>query len=130
MVSEITEEKAYARIKVTKTGSKTKNKIEEIISSIQHSLSYSPDIINTKGKQYILNFPLRCLFEREDDYYLINNEQLDIIGTGATQDEAEHNFNEEFDYLYNRLNSLEDNKLNKRLQRIKWTLNSYVKEVF
>lgn len=124
------EEKAFARIKVTKKGGKTRNSIEEVISTAQHSLSYSPEIININRKQYILNFPLRCLFAKEEDYYVINNEQLDIIGTGETQDEAEQNFNEEFDYMYNRLNSLEDNQLNKRLLRIKGVLNSFVKEVF
>lgn len=133
-VKEVTEErqeeKAFARIKVTKKGGKTRNSIEEVISTAQHSLSYSPEIINVNKKQYILNFPLRCLFEKEDDYYVINNEQLDIIGTGETQDDAEQNFNEEFDYLYNRLNSLKDSQLNKRLLRIKNVLNSFVKEVF
>ena len=124
------EEKALARIKVTKKRGRTRNSIEEVISIAQHSLSYSPEIINVNRKQYILNFPLRCLFAKEDDYYVINNEQLDIIGTGETQDEAEENFNEEFDYLYNRLNSLNDNQLNKRLLRIKSVLNSFVKEVF
>lgn len=126
---EKTEEQAFARIKVTTKGTKTTNKIEEIISTSKHSLSYSPEIINVKGKQYILNFPLRCLFEKEEDYYVINNELIDIIGTGLTQDEAEENFNEEFDYLYARLNSLEESKLNKRLVRVKNVLNSFVKEV-
>ncbi len=124
------EEKAFARIKVTKKGGKTRNSIEEVISTAQHSLSYSPEVINVNGKQYILNFPLRCLFAKDDDYYIISNEQLDLIGTGETQDEAEQNFNEEFDYLYDRLNSLKDNQLNKRLLRIKSVLNSFVKEVF
>ena len=124
------EEKAFARIKVTKKGGKIRNSIEEVISTAQHSLSYSPEVINVNRKQYLLNFPLRCLFAKEDDYYVINNEQLDIIGTGETRDEAEQNFNEEFDYLYNRLNSLKDSQLNKRLLRIKSVLNSFVKEVF
>ena len=124
------EESAFARIKVTKKGGKTRNNIEEVISTAQHSLSYSPEIINVNKKQYILNFPLRCLFEKEEDFYVINNEQLDIIGTGETQDEAEQNFNEEFDYLYNRLNSLKDSQLNKRLLRIKSVLNSFVKQVY
>ncbi len=124
------EEKAYARIKVTKKGGKTRNSIEEVISPAQHSLSYSPEVINVNKKQYILNFPLRCLFAKEDDFYIINNEQLDLIGTGETQDEAEQNFNEEFDYLYNRLNSLKDSQLNKRLLRIKGVLNSFVKQVY
>jgi hypothetical protein len=127
---EKSEEKAFARIKVTKSGGKTTNRIEEVISTAKHSLSYSPEIININKKQYILNYPLRCLFEKEDGYYVINNEQLDIIGTGLTQDDAEQNFNEEFDYLYNRLNSLEDNQLNIRLLRIKTVLNSFVKQVY
>ena len=127
---EKSEEKAFARIKVTKSGGKTTNRIEEVISTAKHSLSYSPEIININNKQYVLNFPLRCLFEKEDDYYVINNEQLDIIGTGLTQDDAEHNFNEEFDFLYYRLNSLQDNQLNKRLLRIKHVLNSFVKQVY
>ena len=123
------EEKAFARIKVTKSGGKTTNRIEEVISTAKHSLSYSPEVINVNKKQYILNFPLRCLFAKEDDFYVINNEQLDIIGTGLTQDDAEQNFNEEFDFLYKRLNSLEDNQLNKRLLRIKRVLISFVKQV-
>ena len=126
---EKSEEKAFARIRVTKRGGKTTNRIEEVISTNSHSLSYSPEIININNKQYILNFPLRCLFAKEDEYYVINNEQLDIIGTGLTQDNAEQNFNEEFDYLFNRLNSLENNQLNNRLVRIKNALNSFVKEV-
>ncbi|MFV5702661.1 hypothetical protein ACM55F_12390 [Flavobacterium sp. XS2P12] len=126
---EKTEEQAFARITVTKKGAKTTNKIDEIISTSKHSLSYSPEVINVNNKQYILNFPLRCLFEKEEDYYVINNELIDIIGTGITQDDAEQNFNEEFDYLYSKLNSLEDTELNKRLLRVKNVLNSFVKEV-
>ncbi len=123
------EEKAFARIKITKSGGKTTNRIEEVISTAKHSLSYSPEAININNKEYLLKFPLRCLFEKEDNYYIIHNEQLDIIGTGLTQDEAEQNFNEEFDYLFNRLNSLEDNQLNKRMLRIKSVLNSFVERV-
>ncbi|MGF1638018.1 MAG: hypothetical protein ACFCUU_13155 [Cyclobacteriaceae bacterium] len=129
MKKEKSVEKAFARIRVTKSGGRTTNRIEEVISTTKHSLSYSPEVININEKQYILNFPLRCLFEKEEEYYVINNEQLDIIGTGLTQEDAEKNFNEEFDYLYNRLNSLKDNQLNKRLLRIKSALNSFVKQV-
>ena len=124
------QENAFATIKVIKSGGKITKRIEEVFSTENNSLSYSPITININKKQYILNFPLRCLFEKEDDYYVINNEQLDIIGTGQTKDDAEQNFNEEFDYLYNRLNSLQDNQLNKRLLRIKNVLNGYVKQVY
>ncbi|WP_106794747.1 hypothetical protein [Aquimarina sp. Aq78] len=132
-VQEIKEEKnvenAFATIKIITKGNKKQNRIQEVILPTHNSLSYSPDIINVNNKQYIFNYPLRCLFEKEDDYYLINNELLDIVGTGMTQDEAEENFNEEFDYLFNRLNSLSEDKLSKHLNRIKGFINSYVKEV-
>ncbi len=123
------EEKAFARIKVTRQGDKIRNNIEEVITDEQHSLAYSPQIILAHNKKYVLNFPLRCLFAKEEDYYVVSNEQLDLIGTGETQDEAELNFNEEFDYLFTRLNSLNDSNLNSRLLRIKFVINSFVKEI-
>lgn len=126
---EETEQNAFARVKIIKKGSRTRNRIEEVISHDKHSLSYSPKIINVNNRQYILLFPLRCLFEKEDGFYTIENELLDIIGTGLTQDEAEQNFNEEFDFLYHRLNQLTNEQLTKRLIRIKGILNNYIKEV-
>lgn len=123
------EENAFATIKIIRKGGKTQNRIQEVIMPAHNSLSYSPEVININNKQYIFNFPLRCLFEKEDDYYLIQNELLDIVATGLTQDDAETNFNEEFDFLYNRLNSLNNDKLSKHLSRIKGIINSYVKEI-
>jgi hypothetical protein len=123
------EETVIGSIKITKNNGKTTRTIQETYSKEQHSLSYSPEIINVRDKRYILHYPLRCLFEKEEDYYVINNEQLDIIGTGLNREDAELNFNEEFDYLYTRLNSLDDNQLNKKMLRIKNTLNNFVKEV-
>lgn len=128
--TETFEQNAYAKIKVTTKGSKKTNKIELLISDSKHSLAYSPEIINVNSKQYILNYPLRCLFEQEDDFYTIHNEQLGIIGTGITEDEAELNFNEEFDYLYVKLNSLNDSQLSNKLIRIKSALNSFIKHVY
>lgn len=123
------EEEAFARIKVTTKGNKITNRIEEVLSNSKHSLSYSPEIINSNLKQYILNFPLRCSFEHEDGYYIINNEQLGIVGTGESQDDAEDSFNEEFDYLYLKLNSMDNNNLSNKLIRIKNVINSFVKEI-
>jgi hypothetical protein len=108
---------------------KTISVIWETYPTDHYSLSYSPEIIRVRNKEYVLRYPLRCLFEKEEGYYVINNEQLEIIGSGRSRDDAEVNFNEEFDYLYTRLNSLNDTELNKRLLRIKYTLNDFVKEV-
>ena len=54
---------------------------------------------------------------------------IDITATGMTIDEVEQNFNEEFDYLYTRLNELDDSKLSKRLQNVKLAINLFIKEV-
>ncbi len=126
---EKSEHNAIARIKVTTKGKTSKNKIQEIISEKSHTIAYSPAIINVYDKQYIFHYPMHCSFIKEDDYYLIKNELIDITATGLTIDEAEQNFNEEFDFLYSRLNDLDSSKLSKRLQNIKLAINLFVKEV-
>lgn len=123
-------ERAIAIVRITKSGEEVKKKIiEEVFINSNNSLSYSPEIININGKQFVLKYPLRCLFEKEDDYFVINNEILGIIGTGKNLDDAEQNFNEEFDYLFKKLNSLNDNQLSKKMLIAKTTINNYVKEV-
>jgi hypothetical protein len=124
------EELMVGNISVTRTGiGKMRAKVQEVYPRRQFSLSYAPEAISINNKKYILNYPLRCLFDKEEDYYIINNEQLDIIGTGLSREDAETNFKEEFDYLYTRLNSLDDSRLSNRLLGIKSILNNYVKAV-
>lgn len=123
------EEEVWAKVRVIKKGTTIRNNVLEKISLKNHSLSYSPDIINVNSKQYLLHYPLRCLLVEEDDYYMIKNEQLDIIATGLSVEETENNFNEEFDYLYNRLNSLDQSVLSDRFINVRHIINSYVKEV-
>ena len=127
--NEKTEHTAIARVKVTTKGKTSKNKIQEIISEKSHTIAYSPDVININDKQYIFNFPIHCSFDKEEDYYIIKNELIDITATGMTIDEVEQNFNEEFDYLYTRLNELDNSKLSKRLQNVKLAINLFIKEV-
>lgn len=78
---------------------------------------------------YILAFPLRCKLEKEDDYFLIESEMLDIVSSGKTIDDAEKNFSEEFHFVYNRYNELPDKKLSDRIRRIKTMLNSLVLKI-
>lgn len=122
-------EKALATVKITKTGNKQRTQIQEVYKTGHNSLSYSPEVININSRQYLFNYPLRCLFEKEDDYFVINNEMLGIIGTGVSQVEAEQNFNEEFDFLFNRLNSLEYSQLGKKMFNAKTFMNVIVKEI-
>jgi predicted RNase H-like HicB family nuclease len=126
----VTEEFGVARIKLTtnKKGT-TKKKIEELYRKSDTTLSYSPDVIVYNEKAYVLNFPLRSSLDKENEYYVIHNEMLDIIGTGETEDDAERNFAEEFDFIYRRYNELSDDQLSDKLNRIKVFLNHLVKSV-
>ena len=128
LVEEKVEHSAIARVIVTTKGKKSSNKIQELISEQSHTIAYSPEIINVNQKQYILNFPLHCSFNKEDDFYVIKNELIDITATGLTVEEVEKDFNEEFDFLFTRLNELDNNKLSKRMQNIKLAINLFVKE--
>jgi hypothetical protein len=108
-VGEINE--AVGKIKISTRGGKTIRRIIDTYSGKKYSLEYAPDVIVTESKNYVLKYPLRCLFEKEDNYYVIQSEMLGIIGTGLTQDDAENSFAEEFDFIYNRLTTLDDKSL-------------------
>ena len=120
---------AVGKIKLTTTGTITKKKIEEIYTKSNTTISYSPSVIVHNDISYILNFPLRCLLEKEEDYYLIQSELLDIVGTGETEEEAELSFAEEFSFIHMRYNELDPLKLSDRLLQIKRILNYLVKKV-
>lgn len=126
---QIHESFGVAKIKILHKGGQLKKKIEELYKKNVTTLAYSPEVIVYEDKIYNLHFPLRSLFEKEDNFYVIKNELLDIIGTGLTEDDAEKNFAEEFDYIYTRLNELSDEGLTTRVQNIKRILNSFVKSV-
>lgn len=123
------DEYALGRVKITTKGSKIRRRLEHVYDKSKTSLSFSPDVININGKQYILNYPLRCSFEQEENYFIIQYEQLDLIGTGLTEDEAEQSFYEEFDFLYTKLTSSSNKKLSKHLQIVKTIFENIVKSV-
>ena len=129
IVEEKEENYAVAKIKLTTSGKTTKKKIEEIYTKSNTTLAYSPDIIVHDNVSFILNFPLRCSLEKENGYFIIQSELLDIVGTGETQDDAEINFAEEFSFIFKRYNELDVSKLSERILQIKNILNYLVKEV-
>jgi hypothetical protein len=104
-------------------------RILDAYSGKKYSIEYAPVIIISDMTKYILKYPLRCLFKKEENYFVIQSEMLNIIGTGLTQDEAETSFSEEFDYLYKRLQSLESKFLTNHNLLIKNILNQYIDKV-
>ena len=120
---------AVAKVKITHMKGRVRKTIMNLYSQEKYSIEYSPSIIVCGTNKYILEHPLRCLFEKEDGYYVIHSEMLDIIATGNSQDEAEDAFGNEFEYVYNLLNSHGDNQLTKHNLFIKNAINKLVKSI-
>lgn len=122
-------EEVVGKIRIIKARGKTRREIIDTYSGKNYSLEFAPEVIVTDNRKYFLKFPLRCLFEKEDDYYIIQSEMLGIIGTGRTEDEAEQSFSVEFDYLYTRLTTLQPKQLTKQNQLVRDIINQLVEKV-
>jgi len=122
-------DEAVGKIRITRIGDKIHRKIIDSYSKSRFSIEYAPVLIISDKTKYYLKYPLRCLFEKEDDYFVIQSEMLGIIGTGFTEDETEKSFADEFDFVYNRFTSLTDELLTNHNQLIKNILNHIVEKV-
>lgn len=122
-------DEAVAKVKITNKNGRITRKIIDTYSNKKFSLEYAPTLIISGATKYFLKFPLRCLFEKEDDYFVIQSEMLEIIGTGLTEDEAEISFGEEFDFIYEKFNSLDNELLTNHNQLIKSFLNQIVEKI-
>jgi len=130
-VTDVVEEDqtAFGKVIIAKKGDCSRERIEEYYTEKEISLDFAPDLIPVEGRTYLLKYPLRCLFDKEDNFFIIQSEMLDIIGTGLTPEEAQKSFYQEFDYIYQTYNGLDDNQLTQRLVSIKIILNQIVKQV-
>ena len=120
---------AVGKIKISRRDGKTYRKIIDTYSGKKFSLEYAPDMIVAGTNKYILKYPLRCLFEKEEDFFIIQSEMLGIIGTGLTEDEAENSFAEEFEYMYIRLSGLDPKSLTNHNLLIKSIIIQIVEKV-
>jgi hypothetical protein len=120
---------ALARVRITNKNGKVSKRIIDTYSKEKFSLEYAPDLIISGNQKYFLKFPLRCLFEKEEDYFIIQSEMLGIIGTGLTIEEAETSFAREFDFIYEKFNSLKNDSLTKHNILIKNILTQIVEKV-
>lgn len=122
-------DEAVARVRITRKRGRTTKKIMNLYNQDKFSIEYAPSIIVCGTKKYILKHPLRCLFEKDADSFVIHSEMLDIIACGYTEDEAEETFGEEFEYIYQLLNRLQDSQLTKHNQLIKIIINNLVESI-
>lgn len=130
MVMEETIKYAKVSYKIDKHGKELKRpSVRELYDSKNNSIDYSPEIIPTENRNYILAFPLRSKIENKDDFVLIECEWLDIISSGENMEEAEKDFFDSFDYLYRRLIELDEEQLSKKFKLIKLNIINLVKEI-
>jgi len=112
---------------IQRTGKR--KKIIDVYESKDTILSIAPLQIVVENRTYDLHTPLLSTVHKEDGNYIVENEMLDLYASGATIDEAEHDFYNEFDASYKLLNNLSDEELSDRLVRAKNMMNAYVKEI-
>jgi hypothetical protein len=99
------------------------------IKEHNYSLSYSPEFIIVNNRKYIFNHSPVSLMQNEDSHFVIKNDLFDIYAVGKDVDEVEKDFDEEFNYLHQRLNSPEDKYLSDRFINIRNLMNYFVKDV-
>lgn len=131
LISEIipVKEDISTRTVVARVKKGKRNSIIEEFDTQRYVVAYQPTEINANGRIYTLKYPLCCTSYKEDDYYVIENKQLDLIGTGLSRVEAEDSFNWEFDYAFVRFNELSENQLSRHFQFIKAIMCDIVKDV-
>lgn len=71
--------------------------------------------ITHKEKTYQLLSSLNCTLEKNEDGFIIESVLLGVVGSGDSREDAIRDFSQEFDYLYNKLVNLEDDKLSKKM---------------
>jgi hypothetical protein len=123
------EYKAFGQIKVSQKGKKKNYKVEQELKFDNHSLTYSPEIIIFRNTQYLLKYQLHCNLLFEDGCFTIKNEILDIVAVEEDKDLAENSFNEQFDYLYNRLKNAEPETLSNAMLERKYFFGMLIKEI-
>jgi hypothetical protein len=60
-----------------------------------------PTEIRTEQRIFLLSRPLSCTLSKQEDCWIAENEELMLLGTGATRQAAEEEFAECFSELYN-----------------------------
>ncbi len=121
---------AVARVKlVTDEKGKQSKRIQDLYKQARTAVAWAPSLIMHGERAYDLRYPLMCSLEHEDDVHSIHNPILGIIGTGASPDEAELSFAEEFDFIYRRYVPMSDKKLAPHLVEVKRFLKHLVTSI-
>ena len=93
------------------------------IPSDHGTMAYETNKVETSTYIYHFHSPLISHVEIEKEGVYVKNDMLDIIGYGINTGLAYIDFADQFEYIYNRYNSLSENQLSSRLNRVKRIVN-------
>ncbi|MFC5191221.1 hypothetical protein ACFPIK_05545 [Algoriphagus aquatilis] len=106
-------------------GEKIKPKVLQLFESIERPIIKLEEI-DFEIKRYKLSHPIYCEIEITQDGVLLQNEDLGIFVFEDSLENAKQEFSKEFDFIYNRYNEIEDEKLTSDVLNIKKLLNIIV----
>jgi len=116
-------------VKTSAKGRQTK-KTMQLYTQKEVVLSVKFDSIETDSKIYVLkNDVLFNITEDSKKSCVIENQTLDIYAFGISMSEAEKDLFSQFDYTYQRLNTIPDEKLSSHLLTAKKYINLIVESV-
>lgn len=120
---EITSKTNIALVEVS--SGKAKPKVLELFDEVKNPVHKFESIIGP-NKTYELKYPLYVEIVKEEEEYIFKNDQIGIYSLGTTLDAAKSSFCEEFEYIYERYNSLPEDKLSNDVIEIRNYVNSLI----
>lgn len=118
---------SLARVEIKSSRGKDKVKTLELFEDV-HNIILPIDRLDFDDNIYIFKYPLYCELIHESEGYILENQQLGIFANGNTIEEAKLNFAEEFDFVFDRYNTLSNDKLTDDVINIKSYLNSILEK--
>lgn len=125
----LTISKAVANVEIERANGNVLTTVTTVFEDRHADLSYTTDKTIHAGTTFQLYSPIRCKLSKEDDYFVIESEQLDIVGTGKSVTDAEENFAEEFAYIFKRYNELPESSLSEKKRRVKKVLEALILKI-
>lgn len=116
LMDAIPNETIIAKVEILKSG---RQKVLELFNEKIKDIYKEYKEITFNGIKYHLKGSISAKIYLEDNLYHLQNEYLGILAFGSTLDEAELNFAEQFDYIYNEYQQYSDDELSETVKQIR-----------
>jgi hypothetical protein len=124
---EVAIETRIAEVKVNPQTNKIQTSSASLFDPEMHPAYITNEIVSLKnGINYQLNKQLTFVYHKSNDIEYLEEEFLGIYASGETFNDVREMVAEEFDYMYTRYNSLNDDQLTDDVKLLKNFLNSIV----